>query len=243
MKIRIVMGYIAIGIVVQFLTPGCATSHIRRESANMPRYQPEQYPLTVVGTEFGAFTSGGVAYRHFHFGHFPWPARYGQTMHIFVPDEPLGEPIFMNSPADLWAFEYRNRADIPAQYIYRGGRLVSLQVPKATLAQPDKTAILIVTASQKQVPTQGQLAQTIVHLNATKSGPGSEVSIGAVGPNGEITWGKPRILQDVPYQWQWFSPLYHGYYVLTVPFDVLTFPIQLPVYGFYYMMGRGMSPR
>jgi hypothetical protein len=84
MKNRSLIAYIACGVVVQFLVPGCATSHIRREIGAMPRYHADQYPLIVVGTEHGTFTSKGVTYRHFHFAHFPWPARYGQTMHIFV---------------------------------------------------------------------------------------------------------------------------------------------------------------
>ena len=243
MKRKILISYLACGVVVQFLVPGCASSHIRRESGSMPRYHAEQYPLTVAGIEFGSFTSGGITYRHFHFEHFPWPARYGETMHIFVPDRAGGEPLFMNSPPDLYASEYRGQTNIPAHYIYKGGRVVALNVPRASLEQVDKTAVLVVTTPQCEMTAYTGTVSTIVHLNATKSGPGSEVAVGVVGQDGTVTWGKPCVLNAVPYQWQWFSPLYYGYYVVTVPFDVVTFPIQLPIYGFYYMMGRGMSPR
>jgi len=209
----------------------------------MPRYHPEQYPLTLTGAEFGSFTSGGVTYRHFHFDHFPWPARYGQTMHVFVPDQPDAEAVFMNSPADLYASEYRDQTIIPAHYVYQGGRVTSLQVPRASLEQSDKMAVLIVTTPRQSMPVYKGTVNTIVHVTATKSGPGSEVSVGDIGQTGTVTWGRTCVLTGVPYQWQWFSPLYYGYYLVAVPFDVVTFPIQLPMYGFYYMMGRGMSPR
>jgi hypothetical protein len=149
----------------------------------------------------------------------------------------------MNSPPDLYASEYRGPTNIPAHYIYRGGRFVSLNVPRGSLEQPERPAVLVITTPECQVPAYTGTVRTVIHLNATKLGPGSEVSIGVVGQEGKVLWGKLCVLNATPYQWQWFGPLHYGYYVVTVPFDVVTFPIQLPIYGFYYMMGRGMSPR
>ena len=209
----------------------------------MPRYHPEQYPLTLAGSELSSFTNAGVTYRHFHFNHFPWPARYGQTMHVFVPAQPDAEAVFMNSPADLYASEYRGKTNIPAHYIYKGGRVIALQVPRDSIEHLDKAAMLIVTKPRQQMSAYTGTVSTIVHLTATKSGPSSEVTVGMVDQGGKVVWGKRYVLNDAPYQWQWFSPLYYGYYAVAVPFDILTFPIQLPIYGFYYVMGRGMSPR
>jgi hypothetical protein len=57
-------------------------------------------------------------------------------------------PLFMNSPPDLYASEYRGQTNIPAHYIYKGGRVVALNVPRTSLEQVDKTAVLVVTTPQ-----------------------------------------------------------------------------------------------
>ena len=226
------IGYVLFGLVMQFFVPGCVTSPIRREIHSMPKYRPEQYPLTVEGSYRGTFNSSGSEYMHFYFPHFPWPARYGQEMHIFFPVMPGNSPIVINKREDLWINEYRDKNTIPVHYIYKGEKYgKSLEVPNPLKNNiPTSRAKLFITTTNNLPeirPSEG--TPFYVYLNATKDGPGSIFRVAQVLPGTKPECSPASILNDKPYQWEWYSPWYYAWYLYSVPLDIITYPAQFAI--------------
>jgi len=65
-----------------------------------------------------------------------------------------------------------------------------------------------------------------VHIVATKYGPKSIVRVGTRISEDRIEWEAPQILNSKPGYTRWASPLDYGLYIISVPLDIVTAPIQ-----------------
>ena len=105
----------------------------------------------------------------------------------------------------------------------------------------DGTQAYLKDVIQQMQASQHPVYTSILLVCATHDGKGTRVSLLSKEDSEWVESG-PHVI-DLPVQnnpW-WVSTLPAGYLV-TVPVDVVTFPIQAPFLIFVYVLGKGMSP-
>jgi hypothetical protein len=235
-------------LVTQLALCSCATYFAHEGIQNLPEYDPSRIPFLIEGEYLGEANQGNVSFQHYYFPTFPWPAWHGQYMHLFL-SETQTEPIVINMDKRLSVKE-------PIIYFYKE-RKRTLIIDK-TSSVKSKALLYVYHQSRetdlkdiiKSVATQALNSENeiaVVTLSYTKNGEQSAFSVGKILRHGGLMESPPLkgpyTLHDSPYQSRWRHPLDYWLYIVSVPVDVVTSPLQLPYWVYTYYQNRGLSPK
>lgn len=239
---------IAALLVTLALLPGCMTNEvIRHVEHGKPRFDCYAKGVSdardmIPGRSCGDTTNNGTKYRRFVFNRaVPWPnASRLTSLEVLLPLELRAEPLLS---AVGEAFPPPNREVDSLLFIRTSHDCALTAVQERAVSYWQHHLSPSTRSAAKPVATDHG---TIICLFVTKAGVGSEIMAGR--PDGQgFVWQGPYTCMSKPpaYTGKWWSAwdrLGYAAMVLSVPLDVITLPVQIPVAIFMCWVGAGMSP-
>ncbi len=235
-------------VATQLTLSSCATYYAHESIQNLPKYDPSRFPYLIEGEYLEVASQGNISFQHYYFPTFPWPAWHGQHMHLFL-SETQTEPIVINMDKRLSVKE-------PIIYFYKESKR-TLIIDKTNSVK--SKALLYVYHQSGEVDLKDIIKNTatqalgsdnevpLVTLSYNKNGEQSIFSVGKIVRHGGLiespTLKGLYMLHTSPYQSRWRHPLDYWLYIVTVPGDVVTSPLQLPFWIYTYYQNRGLSPK
>ncbi len=230
-------------LVFSLSLSGCFTSVVRWETrfGDRQEYRPEQYPLGVKGMYYGKFESDGVVYDHYSFKHYPWPFNSSNaTMGIILTQGKTEEPIIVAfvAPSESHGGPHGlmrhlgSRNAITLQYPKRR-EPTFLDIPASDSGQVlNLPALLFVTVNEAPPFTRypDDDVNHFVYIVATRNGPGSTIRTGQRKGDDLIDWSTPQMIKSKPTRHGWASKWHNALYAISVPLDIATLPLQIPLY-------------
>jgi hypothetical protein len=195
-----------------------------------------------VGWYLGEITRGGIKYRRYGFDQVAtWPNTSNTALEILLPVSPGVEPLLSYISPGVVTLPYYdtvlfvhtrpdcNLTTLPAEIeSYFQNIMPCPRFPSKTMFEAKGTP-------------------TIISLFITKKGVGSKIMAGQ--PDGKkFVWQGPYTCTHKPsaYSGEWSSPLDrigYAFVLFTVPLDIITLPVQIPVGIMSYRMVEGLSDR